>query len=225
MRKLIPYLLAALVPYAIAELVPFLSTRINSRLGAVVLIILLALTFTCLYLNRKKIRWIRKHTSSLGKYEGRWIEILTDKPDYPYAICMITYDAKKEKYKFSGNNYAKDFSGRKRSFSCNDFYLNQNGFGYVDQLDEGTTKGYGTYSFDDDVSSNNPTKANGYFIDFTGECCECTSCRVVMYKLDKKFQKTKGIDPKLPDLDLIKIYHKHYGHPHFPKSSEVSSIC
>ncbi|MCL2445493.1 MAG: hypothetical protein FWD06_01835 [Oscillospiraceae bacterium] len=219
-KKAVRLLFTAFGSFSVVQIIAFLSPRLNSYFLAIIIAVVVALFITLisefLLTKSTEFRWTRKIFSPFAKYEGRWIEVLQDKPDYPYAICEIIYTGNGE-YDFKGTNYPRDSSLAQRNFGCDKFYLNKNGFGYVDVLHFGTTKGYGTYSFSN-LKPGDPTKATGFFVDIISHCscdlsgcngdcsCKCTLCRVEMYQIDKRFRKLTNINTKLSERKLIEKF-------------------
>lgn len=125
----------------------------------------------------------------LGKYEGRWLEIIphTDS-NRPYSIIDFTFNQSSLKYELNGFNFHKDLKSGvffeayrfiERTF--------RNGFYYITNPTSEHKNGLGKLCF---VKPNYDkiVRAEGYFFDSGIDDCS-KKYYTILIKLDKKFYK------------------------------------
>jgi len=142
----------------------------------------------------------------LGKYEGRWLEIIprTDS-NRPYSIIDFTFNQATLKYELNGFNFHEDLKSGvffeayrfiERTF--------RNGFYYITNPTSEHKNGLGKLCF---VKPNYDkiVRAEGYFFDSGIDDCS-KKYYTILVKLDRKFYKNvfrKILSEKLKDTTIL----------------------
>lgn len=158
-----------------------------------------AMLFVIIYYGfMPHFKWFRV----FRKYEGRWLQIIPDKPEMPYAIIDFVFDHEDRKYEMYGFNFDKTLEDG-TSFQAYKFVERafNNGFYYITDRTNENKNGLGKISF---IKSNydNLTRAVGYFFDSSNELCS-KKYNTIMIKCDKKFLRHIGVEYSYLKLNKI----------------------
>lgn len=131
----------------------------------------------------------------LGKYEGRWLEVIPEPPQGNrfFSIIDFTFNQKTLKYQLNGINF---YTGFKTgiSFEAHKFIERtfKNGFYYITNPTSEHKNGLGKIAFIK-PGQDNLTRAEGYFFDSGNGNCS-TKYNVILIKCDKKLVKRLNLD-------------------------------
>lgn len=163
----------------------------NNPLFLALVAILSAICMMMSYLIYYKILPKFKKLRELGKYEGRWLQIIPEFSERPCSIIDFTYNTASLKYEMLGFNFTKDlksgvefkaFKFVERTF--------RDGFYFITNHTSEHKNGLGKIAF---VKSNfdNMTRAIGYFFDSSYDNCS-RKYDTILIKCDKYFYEHLG---------------------------------
>lgn len=194
-EKLCSAALSSLFP-AIFEFVGILLLDLfsdvdNNPLFLALVAILSAICMMLSYLIYYKILPKFKGLRELGKYEGRWLQIIPESSERPCSIIDFTYNKASLKYEMLGFNFTKNldsgvefkaFKFVERTF--------RDGFYFITNQTNEHKNGLGKIAF---VKSNfdNLTRAIGYFFDSSSDNCS-RKYDTILIKCDKHFYEHLG---------------------------------
>ena len=180
---ILPAIVNAVVMFFVARF--GIDPEANAVTGAMVAVLVAFATFALQKLARFVYGNYRKNRD-YGKYEGRWLQVLPERKDFPYTIFDLKYDKDEGKYVIEGYNFHKSLSVRGYQFRAYRLVerSKKDGFYYITDRTYSGKIGLGKLIYEG--KSDGLTRAVGFFCDVDNSH-DAKKYEMIMVKCDDAF--------------------------------------
>lgn len=130
-----------------------------------------------------------------GKYEGRWLQVIPDRTNYPYTIFDFKYNKEEEKYEIEGYNFHKSLNVDGRKFRAYRLLERSKNDGYYYITDRTALGKIGMGKLYFDGNSDGFVRAHGFFCD-VDDRPDADRYETRMIKCDEAFCRSLVDDPR-----------------------------